>query len=164
MLWVSRAMAAALGQVRIKVRSCAIAAAARGVSMAVRALATRQHAFQSFRENSCKGYAIGTVVCIHMRSLRRGWGTCSGAGRYGAAFVLSQYERDLLNMRDQAGCPLANEARWYPKILIIYTPAVIRRGQVVQAAEVVCISCGRESCAVLQMCTMECLPAGGKES
>jgi hypothetical protein len=71
---------------------------------------------------------------------KRGWGTCSGAGRYGAAFVLSQYERDLLNMRDQDGYPLANEARWDPKILITYRPVVLRRGQVVQAAEVVCIS------------------------
>ena len=95
---------------------------------------------------------------------KEGWGTCSGAGRYGAAFVLSQYERDLLNMRDQAGCPSANEARWEPKILITYRPGVLYRGQVVQDAEVVCISCGRESCAVLQMFTRECLPAGGKES
>jgi hypothetical protein len=52
----------------------------------------------------------------------------SGAGRCGAACVLSQYERDLLNMRDQAGCPLAHEERWGPKILIKYRPVVLRRG------------------------------------
>ena len=86
---------------------------------------------------------------------KEGWGTCSGAGRYGAAFVLSQYERDLLNMRDQAACPLANEARWDPKILLTYTLVVLCRGQVVQAVEVVCISCGRERWAVLQRCTRE---------
>src|SRR5262245_37196017 len=78
MLWVSRAMAAALGQVRIKVRSCAIAAAARGVSMAVRAVATRQRACQSFQENRCKDYAIGTVVCMHMRSIRSAGGRAVG--------------------------------------------------------------------------------------
>ena len=78
--------------------------------------------------------------------------------------MLSQCERDLLNMRDQAGCPLAHEERWGHKILIKYRPVVLRRGQVVQAAEVVCIFCGRESRAVLQMFTRECLPPGGKES
>jgi hypothetical protein len=89
---------------------------------------------------------------------------CSGAGRCGAACVLSQGERDLLNMRDQAGCPLANEARWGPKVLLKSRPVVLCRGQVVQAAEVVCISYGRESRAVLQMFAREYLPPGGKES
>ena len=164
MLWVSSVMAAALGQERIKVRSCVIAAAARGVSMAVSAPITRKHAFQSFQEDSEQRLCHRDSRRHPYAVSRRGWGTCSGAGRCGAVFVLSQCERDLLSMRDQAGYLLANEERWGPKILIKYRPVVLCRGQVVQAAEVVCIFCGRESRAVLQMFTRECLPPGGKES
>jgi len=51
--------------------------------------------------------------------LRRGWGTCSRAC-CGAAWVLSQYERDLLNMRDQAGRQLA------PAVNVIIRPDKIR--------------------------------------
>src|SRR5215510_3435787 len=112
MLWVSSVMAAALGQVRIKVRNCAIAAAARGVSMAVRAPVIRKHAsplvLYSYAKTS-KDYATGTVAGMHTRSLGRNRGTYSGAGPCGAASVLSQCERDLLNMRDQASDQLTRE-------------------------------------------------------
>src|SRR5262245_23618415 len=118
-------MAAALGQVRIKVRSCVIAAAARGVSMAVRAPITRNTLFGLFKKTASKDHATGTIIGTHTQSLRRG--TCSGAGRRGAACVLSQGERALLNMREQAGCPLANEVRWSPKVLIKSRPVVLRR-------------------------------------
>src|SRR5262245_12025300 len=50
MLWARRLMAAALGEVRIKVRNCVIAMAARKVYMAVRAPVMRKHAFQLFLE------------------------------------------------------------------------------------------------------------------
>ena len=57
--------------------------------------------FSYFQKKISKDYATGTTVGIHTRSLRRGRGTCIGVGRCRAACVLSQYERDLLTMRDQ---------------------------------------------------------------
>src|SRR5438093_9494455 len=98
MLWVSSVMTAALGQVWIKVRNCAIAAAARGVSMAVRAPVTGNMLLYLYEETS-KDYAIGIAAGIHTRSLRWDRSTCSRTGRCGAASELSQCERDLLNMR-----------------------------------------------------------------
>src|SRR4030095_8883707 len=94
MLWVTSVMAAALGQVPIRVRNWAIAAAARGVSIVVGASIMKKHAFQSFQgKRTSKDYATGTAVGIHARSLRRNWGTRRGAGHCGAALVLSQCER-----------------------------------------------------------------------
>ena len=74
MLWVSSVTAAALGQVRIKARNWAIAAAARGVCMAIKAPIMKKpfvslspsRAFT--QEGISKDYAIATAAGT-MRSL-----------------------------------------------------------------------------------------------
>ena len=54
MLWISSVMAAALGQVRIKVRNCVIAVAAREVCTVVKAPIIREHILQSSRKRLAK--------------------------------------------------------------------------------------------------------------
>ena len=50
MLWISSVIAAASGQVRIKVRNCVIAVAALKICTAVRAPITKEHVLQSSRK------------------------------------------------------------------------------------------------------------------